>query len=109
MNYNNLIYEIKETIKQNFDPDKIILFGSFAYGKPSEESDIDLLIIKNLPKDKIRENRFYIRTLLRNIILTYRKDIDILLYRDKDIKERIEIGDLFIKEIYEKGNTIYAK
>ena len=104
-----LINEIKDTISKNFDPEKIILFGSYAYGRPSEKSDIDLLIIKELPENKIRENRFYIRALLRNIILNYKKDIDILLYRKKDIEKRINLGDLFIKDIYENGNIIYAK
>ena len=104
-----IISEIREIIRQNFEPDKIILFGSYAYGKSDEESDIDLLIVKDLPKNKIRESRYYLRSLLRDIISTYQKDIDILLLREKDIKVRIEMGDLFIQEIYEKGHLIYAK
>ena len=104
-----IISEIREIIRQNFEPDKIILFGSYAYGKSDEESDIDLLIVKDLPKNKIRERRYYLRSLLRDIISTYQKDIDILLLREKDIKVRIEMGDLFIQEIYEKGHLIYAK
>jgi len=104
-----IISEIREIIRQNFEPDKIILFGSYAYGKSDEESDIDLLIVKDLPKNKIRERRYYLRSLLRDIISTYQKDIDILLLREKDIKVRIEMGDLFIREIYEKGHLIYAK
>ena len=104
-----IISEIREIIRQNFEPDKIILFGSYAYGKSDEESDIDLLIVKDLPKNKIRERRYYLRSLLRDIISTYQRDIDILLLREKDIKERIEMGDLFIREIYEKGHLIYAK
>ena len=104
-----IISEIKEVIRQNFDPDKILLFGSYAYGIPTENSDIDLLIVKDLPKNKIRERRYYLRSLLRDIISTYQRDIDILLLREKDIKERIEMGDLFIQEIYEKGHLIYAK
>jgi len=104
-----IISEIREIIRQNFEPDKIILFGSYAYGKSDEESDIDLLIVKDLPKNKIRERRYYLRSLLRDIISTYQRDIDILLLREKDIKVRIEMGDLFIQEIYEKGHLIYAK
>jgi len=64
----NVITLIKETIKENFDPDKIILFGSYAYGNPSKESDIDLLIIKDIPNDQIRQNRYQIRYLLHDII-----------------------------------------
>lgn len=47
--------EIKRITKQivkNYNPEKIILFGSFAYGKPKPSSDIDLLIIKKSRKKK---------------------------------------------------------
>ena len=40
------ILEIAEKIKREYKPDKIILFGSYAYGNPDKDSDIDFLIIK---------------------------------------------------------------
>ena len=48
---NTLKVEIVEHLKP-LQPEKVLLFGSFAYGKPNEESDIDLFIIKNLPKEE---------------------------------------------------------
>jgi len=44
---NDEIVQFIELIAEAVDPDKIILFGSYAYGKPTDKSDIDLLIIKN--------------------------------------------------------------
>ena len=52
---NTLKVEIVEHLKP-LQPEKVLLFGSFAYGKPNEESDIDLFIIKNLPKEEVKEN-----------------------------------------------------
>jgi predicted nucleotidyltransferase len=54
------IEELKPPIVERLkplNPDKIILFGSFAYGTPTEESDIDLFLLKDLPKEQIRDFR----------------------------------------------------
>jgi len=69
--------EIVESLKP-IDAQKIILFGSYAYGTPNEESDLDLCIIKNKIKSKIKEKR-EVRKLLDNIdmpmdILTIEND-----------------------------------
>ena len=50
MNRNPLINKLVEAIKINYKPQRIILFGSHAWGNPTEESDIDLLIIKDTDK-----------------------------------------------------------
>jgi len=44
---NNIIKKIKNRVVKNFNPDRIILFGSYAYGNPDESSDIDLFIVKD--------------------------------------------------------------
>ena len=46
-NIKNLISQIVDKIIREYQPKKIILFGSYAYGEPNEDSDIDLLIVKN--------------------------------------------------------------
>ncbi len=51
-----IISEVVEKIKRDYQPEKIILFGSYAYGTPTEDSDIDLFIIKDT--DKRRVDRF---------------------------------------------------
>ena len=105
----NVISLIKETIKNNFDPDKIILFGSYAYGNPGIDSDYDILVIIQVKKENVRNLRLAIRKALRNIILKYHKSIDIIVDSEQRIKKRIKIGDSFIKEITEKGKLLYAK
>ena len=53
LKYKKTILEITEKIKKKYRPEKIILFGSYAYGEPDEDSDIDLFIIKNTRKRRI--------------------------------------------------------
>jgi uncharacterized protein len=89
-------------------PDKIILFGSYAYGKPESESDIDLLIIKDIPEDKVRETRIEAKKLLWQEFRNKNISFDVLVDSENRIKSRIEIGDLFYEEIFNKGQVIYA-
>jgi predicted nucleotidyltransferase len=105
---NNIIQQLVERIKQ-FDPEKIILFGSYAYGTPSEASDVDLFVVKNVKRDEIRGLRLSIRTNLRDIIYNQKVPVDLLLDNQENINERIKLGDSIYAEIMEKGRTVYAK
>jgi uncharacterized protein len=104
--------EIKEilsditAILKAYDVEKIILFGSYANGNPDKESDIDLLVIKDIPEDQIRAFRLKLKKALWTRFGDY--DFDVLVDSEQRIKQRIEIGDLFYKEIYSEGITIYA-
>ena len=92
---------------KSLDPDKIILFGSYAYGKPNKDSDIDLYIIKDIQEDKSREYKLKARKLLRDIIFKYNVGFDILNSSEKFLRER---EDYFYKvDILEKGKILYAK
>lgn len=103
----NIKNAIVKTLK-SIDPDKVILFGSYAYGKPLRESDIDLLIIKDIPEDKVREIRIEAKKLLWQQFRNKSISFDVLVDSESRIKSRIEIGDLFYEEIYNKGQVIYA-
>ena len=108
-NRESIIYQIKEIIEKNFSPEKIILFGSYAYGNPKENSDIDIFIIKDIERNQMKEFKLSILNKLRKIIVNNKIDIDILVNSRINIDERINIGDLFYKEIIDKGKIIYAK
>lgn len=104
-----LINILSDKIQTNVKPDKIILFGSYANGLQHEESDIDLFIIKDVKKEKVRDLKLSIKKAIRNIVIKNKIDVDILLDSQKRINQRIRLGDLFLKEIIEKGKIIYAK
>jgi len=105
---NTVIQQLVERIKQ-FDPEKIILFGSYAYGSPTDESDIDLFVVKNIDMLDIRQTRIEMRRSLFNIIWENKIDLDLLVDNEDHINYRINIGDKFYEELTTKGKILYAK
>jgi len=101
-----ILSEVVEKLKSEYKPLKIILFGSYAYGKPIEDSDIDLLILKNTNKRRV--DRF---VLVKRIIYNPNRKIPVspLVYTPAELDERIRIGDDFIKEINQKGVVLYER
>ncbi|MFW5762294.1 MAG: nucleotidyltransferase domain-containing protein [Cyclobacteriaceae bacterium] len=91
-----------------YKPDKIILFGSYGYGEPDSGSDIDILVIKDIPEDEVRNFRLKIKRILWEEF--YSQDIyfDVVVDSEMRVLNRIELGDLFYQEIYTKGKIIYA-
>jgi len=98
--------EIVERLKP-LDPDKIILFGSYAYGEPDEESDIDLFLVKDIKKKEMRKYKLELRKRVRDLIFRYQTGFDFIVASKEFIESR---EDYFYKvDILEKGKVIYAK
>lgn len=98
------IREAAQKIADYAKPQKIILFGSFAYGDPTPDSDVDFLIIAESPQSP--------RVLAREIseILYPRPfPVDILVRSPAEIARRVELGDCFILEILKKGKILYER
>lgn len=100
-----IIAKLVERIIKGYKPKKVILFGSYAYGEPSEDSDIDLLIIKNTDKRPI-DRWIEVKRLLRDNKRML--PVSPLVYTEKEIEERIAIRDFFVQEIFEKGELLYG-
>jgi uncharacterized protein len=107
ININQIISNVTEALK-NEGVEKIILFGSYAYGTPTEDSDIDLLVIKNIPENEVRNFRIRLKKALWNSLGKQNYSFDILVDNEKRINDRILMGDLFYKEIYSKGRVLYV-
>ena len=89
-------------IARQFKPDKIILFGSHAYGQPKSGSDIDLLVV--MPDiDSTIQKASEIRLALPADI-----PIDVVVRTPEQINKRLKMNDFFIREIMEKGRVLYA-
>ncbi len=96
------IDNIKSQLIKKYKPVKIILFGSFVWGE-GEINDIDLLIIKSdTPYYGIDRMRELDKLIKRNIA------VDMLVYKPEEIKERLEMGDPFLKKIFKDGKIIYG-
>ncbi len=92
-------------------PDKIILFGSYAYGVPNDDSDIDLFLLKDDLKLKdVRDYKLELQKRLFGIQKKYLLGIDMFVDSSERVNNRIKnIKDQFYKEILSKGKVIYGK
>lgn len=102
--------EIVERLKP-FDPEKIILFGSYAYGTPNEESDIDLFLVKDdVDERALRGYKLELQKKLFDLQKKYLIGIDLFVDNSHRIQQRIQkIKDQFYSDILEKGVVLYAK
>jgi predicted nucleotidyltransferase len=89
-------------IAERFQPDKIILFGSYAYGQPHEDSDVDLLVI--MPARNQLDQAFKIRWQLPAPFA-----MDLLVRTPKEMKWRLDERESFLMEITSKGKILYEK
>jgi predicted nucleotidyltransferase len=93
-----------EDIVQHFCPVKVILFGSYAWGTPRKDSDVDLLVI--MESDQRPAHRS------AEISLACRPrglPVGFLVKTPAEIAHRLKIGDPFLKRILEKGTVLYAR
>lgn len=95
------IKNLCKEIVDRFRPHKVILFGSYAYGVPTPDSDIDLLVVMPFDGnelDKMAEVRRELSAAM---------PLDVLVKTPRQLKQRIEMGDFFIREIMESGKVLY--
>ena len=99
------IKEITDKIVREYQPEKIILFGSWAWGTPHENSDVDMFIIKE--SEKKRWEREY--DLRMKLIGNKFPPMDLLIYTPEEMERRIRIEDFFIQDILKNGKLVYAR
>ena len=97
------IIRFSESIARDFDPDRIILFGSHAYGTPTEHSDVDLLVIMPF-EGKSRHKRLEIWGRARPPFA-----VDILVRRPDDTRRRYREWDPLIREAIDHGKVLYER
>ncbi len=95
------IRDLCEQIVRVADPLKIVLFGSYAYGKPTEDSDIDLLVImpfEGHPAYQASKIRMQIQTPMA---------LDLLVRTPEFVAQRIAMEDFFMQDVMEQGKVLY--
>jgi len=90
-------------ILDEFDPEQVVLFGSYAYGNPSADSDVDLLVVKKMSKSSREE-----ATAIRRAFRPLRRSVanlafDIMVRDPEDLRSRLAKGAAFHSLIMEKG------
>lgn len=96
------IQRISDEIAQKFQPERIILFGSYAYGTPTEDSDVDLLVVMPF------EGRATKKSIEIQTAVLIRFPVDLIAITPHRLEERIGMGDYFLREITQKGQELYA-
>lgn len=99
------IKKIVNDIVAEFKPEKVVLFGSYAWGKPTKDSDVDLFIVKDDAKKNTRE----MATDLEMILFKRDTPLDLLVYKPNQVVKRLEINDPFIKKILRDGKVLYER
>jgi predicted nucleotidyltransferase len=111
MDLNTVLDDLVFSLKSS-DPYKIILFGSYARGNPSENSDLDLMVIlDNDHVSKTYKERLEKRVFIRNLVLEINRKVplDILVYSKEELNLIKNHGIFFIDEIERTGKVIYEK
>jgi predicted nucleotidyltransferase len=95
------IEQISDSIVREFNPRKIVLFGSYVWGKPSPDSDVDMLVI--LPfEGKSWQMAMAIR---EKVKITF--PLDLIVRTESQIEDRLNKHDSFISRIVEKGRVLH--
>src|SRR5438874_1479256 len=97
-----VIRRFAREVAERFEPDRIILFGSYAYGTPHEDSDVDILVV--MPARNQHDQAVKIR-----LAIPAPFPMDLLVRTPKNMKWRLEEGESFLTEIVSKGKVLYEK
>ena len=95
------IQGIGRTIAKRFNPRQIILFGSYAYGTPTEDSDLDLLVVMDHTEPAARKAAEIRLALPSNI------PMDVIVRSPKRVQERLDMEDGFMGDICNRGRSLY--
>ncbi len=97
----NDIQRYCDTIAREFHPQRIVVFGSYAYGAPSPDSDVDVMVVMPVKKRGARPSL----AIRRRISAGF--PVDILVRSPEDVKRRLSWGDSFITEVMTRGKVVY--
>ncbi|MEK7103778.1 MAG: nucleotidyltransferase domain-containing protein [Patescibacteria group bacterium] len=95
------IQNVVKRIAERYKPEKIYLFGSFAWGEPNKDSDVDFFIVKETSERKF-DRQLKVRRIISGDL-----PADIVVYNNQEIKERVSLGDFFVKKILNQGKLVY--
>jgi len=98
------IESVVQVIVEGYEPMKIILFGSYAYGHPTKDSDLDLLIIKDGEASGIQRNRR-----VRNILKDFSIPIDVIVKNSKEFDMLKDVIGTVIYPANKYGKVVYEQ
>lgn len=97
-----LISQFVDEVAARFRPKRVILFGSYAYGKPHADSDVDILVV--MPARNELDQAVKIC-----LAVDHNFPLDLLVRTPKNLAWRLAEGDSFLRNVMERGKTLYAE
>jgi predicted nucleotidyltransferase len=97
------IETVVRQIAERFQPERIILFGSYAYGRPDPGSDVDLLVVMDTP---LKEMEQAVRICQA---IEYHFGLDLIVRTPATLARRLALGDSFLHEATHKGEVLYER
>lgn len=101
-----ILENIVSRLRQDYNPEQIILFGSYAYGNPTDESDLDLLIVKDT-REPILARWVKVRKLVSDLRRGFA--FSPIVVTPSELENRLKKGDLFFEEILRRGKKLYVR
>lgn len=96
------IGRMAKQIAQRFRPDKIILFGSQAYGQPTPDSDVDILVVMRASNETNQAVRI-------RLTVDHPFPLDLIVRTPQNLRRRLKLGDWFLREVVSQGKVLYEK
>jgi len=97
----SVIQSLVRQIVEKFNPQKIILFGSYARGNPRPESDVDLLVVMETEMREVEQSIAICQQ------IDYLFGLDLLVYTPAHLTERLAMDDSFLQDVIEEGKVLY--
>ncbi len=97
------IRDYAKEIGRKFNPERVVLFGSYARENASEDSDVDLLVIMEHDKSRNVEQAIAIQ-----LDIEAPFPMDLLVKRPSEVVERLAMNDSFLKVVLEDGEQLYG-
>ncbi len=100
------IRQAARKIASRIHPEQVILFGSYAYGKPTADSDVDFLVVIKKGTRKARRTAWQEAS---SALSPRPFPADFIVRSKSQIKSRIAQGDFFLQDIMEHGRVLYPR
>ncbi len=98
------IDKVIERLIDNVKPEKIILYGSYAEGTPTEDSDLDLLIVKGMQMPRYKRSK-EVKKHLRGLAIP----VDIIVYTQEEVYEWEGVKNSFVNQVFKNGKVVYEQ
>ena len=95
------IRDLSRRIAEEFSPERIVLFGSYAAGNPTPDSDVDLLIVMPF------EGRPVNKSVEMRLKLHPRFPVDLIIRTPQAVQQRLDMGDTFMQDILSDGKVLH--